>query len=673
METRRDLKKKVLLLLLDVMATAVRIQALSLNNIRRGAGGRGSSSHHSSLTTGRRRSKALVSCLLEDDFADRRHPWRCFATDFETIKTGAQGRQYQQRLPSIRLYSSSSSTNENPQELSPYLSSVQKSLFEDIFPAIIAHNNHHTNANHKEESYDENDDEVTVVVLVGVSGGCDSMGLIHALLDLSSPKNKTANKRHPRQFEHHPSMILYQAEIHVVHFDHCQRGEESKMDCQLVEEFCKDNQLPFHLYTWDNDNVTTDDHRDTSTAAFTQERARHWRQSTMIQLLEELAPHQTTAVATTGRRVGAILTAHHADDSQETLLLKFIRGVHVTNLSGMEPMQVIERKGVQSLWVRPLLHVSKSAIQDYLISQDYSWREDVSNQSNKYLRNRVRNELIPLLQDMVGGEESLQNRLERLGEQSAELRHYLAPQVKAYLEHHVDASTGQFLLPDSSMDLVAREALYQWIADAMASKNQISYDVMKHVRSQINEYPNRRRWTLELGKGNFLLRKGDALEIEHQSQQLQTMNSPEKEDNDTKEVSWISTFKANPIISEAARSEYLVIKVDEQSMDGSSFFKTTAGQNHNRWKFTPSWRKGHSPTKLGSFLRGQKIPLHKRDATPIIYFKSSSSESCSLVAVFVDDKWIVDANWEADEQSQEAVGDSPSVVLDLSAYGKGTV
>jgi PP-loop family len=135
----------------------------------------------------------------------------------------------------------------------------------------------------------------------------------------------------------------------------------------------------------------------------------------MTQLLQDLTMTTTTATATTTEitnhtqtqhvtqstkhRPGIILTAHHANDSQETLLLKLLRGVHIQNLSGMAPIQQMLDG---TLWGRPLMRITKQQILRYLMAQNYTWRED------KYLRNRVRNELIPLMQGLVGGETALQ-------------------------------------------------------------------------------------------------------------------------------------------------------------------------------------------------------------------------------------------------------------------------
>ena len=79
-------------------------------------------------------------------------------------------------------------------------------------------------------------------------------------------------------------------------------------------------------------------------------------------------------------------------------ILKMLRGVHLTNLVGMEPIVMGTKEMPNAIIARPLLNARKTDIVDFLTLNQLEWREDESNASNKYLRNRVRNELIPLVE-----------------------------------------------------------------------------------------------------------------------------------------------------------------------------------------------------------------------------------------------------------------------------------
>lgn len=227
------------------------------------------------------------------------------------------------------------------------------------------------------------DSSGNVLLLVGVSGGCDSIGLLHALVTvLTRVKDNDIAFQLPKHAD-----TTFQ--LHVVHFNHKQRGDASDKDAVFVQELCKDLKLPCHVYEWNS----------TDAASFSQDKARQWRQTTMYDLLQSL---------TSFEQQGVVLTAHHLNDSEESLVLKMIRGVHLTNLVGMEPIVMGTKEMPSAIIVRPLLNARKTDIVDFLTLNQLEWREDESNASNKYLRNRVRNELIPLLSDMVGGPDVLQ-------------------------------------------------------------------------------------------------------------------------------------------------------------------------------------------------------------------------------------------------------------------------
>lgn len=237
-------------------------------------------------------------------------------------------------------------------------------------------------------------------ILLAVSGGCDSIALFHAMKKLADKvEDSTRNTRIIRTSEltiqgSHATTNAIPCEIHVVHFDHQQRGEESDGDKLFVENLASEAGFLFHLFCWGDD----DDGDIEKKRSFSQDAARDWRRTNLIQLANTLASENKSCGS-------VILTAHHRDDCDETVLLKLLRGAHISNLSGMDAAQRSGRGGV--VFAKPMLDLAKTDIEHFLTAQGLTWREDSSNESNKYLRNRVRNELLPLLSDMVGGEDIL--------------------------------------------------------------------------------------------------------------------------------------------------------------------------------------------------------------------------------------------------------------------------
>lgn len=451
-----------------------------------------------------------------------------------------------------------------------FLDSIFNSLSDNIFPLF------------REKNLE------TIVVIVGVSGGCDSVGLLHALLQLDLPN----------------------LNIHAVHFDHRQRGAESDGDRLFVEQLCRDLRVPLHTYYWE---TSPDD-------GFSQDSARTWRRNTMYNLLMQ------TMTLDTER--GILMTAHHRDDSIETLILKLLRGVHITNLVGMDPASE-PSDTPRAVWARPMLELSKESIVQFLTRQNLSWREDVTNASSKYTRNRVRNELIPLMAEIVGSQQLLEKRLDRLSLQSRQVGEDLRQRARDYLEES-GCCIQQFILPPSSqLMLVHRDALHLW------SKQQgvvISNDHLLRICNQLEMFPRTLQWTLQIGEGWSIVRKGTILcifkddAIEHSSQ-LEL--APQQ-------IEWSPLASGNDTVDGAYTQ--LVLRVDPSFSDNSIFTISTASHMKN-CLFLPGWR--NSPVKLKDFLRGQKIPLHLRDQVPVLLHDDEH-----LVAVHVNGQWEVDSAFQ---------------------------
>jgi tRNA(Ile)-lysidine synthase len=178
-------------------------------------------------------------------------------------------------------------------------------------------------------------------VLVAVSGGVDSMVLVDMLREFSNA-------------------------VAVAHCNFQLRGQDSAQDEQLVKSYCKRHQLTCHIKRFD----TKLPKQSTQMAARTLRY--NW--------FEELCLSNNYDV---------ILTAHHADDNIETLLINIIRGTGIEGLTGIP-----EQNG---RILRPLLPFYKSEIIAYAQTHQFPWREDRSNQSGEYQRNAIRHHVIPEL------------------------------------------------------------------------------------------------------------------------------------------------------------------------------------------------------------------------------------------------------------------------------------
>lgn len=186
-------------------------------------------------------------------------------------------------------------------------------------------------------------------VLCAVSGGADSMCLLHWL---SRREGIT---------------------LHAAHFDHRLRGAESEADADFVRRWCERAGIPFHLGSAD---VAAEAAR---RGRGVEETARSLRYA----FLEETA-------AAAGAEV--IATAHNADDNAETLLLRLARGTGLQGLAGIPP-----RRGRV---VRPLLTTPRAEILAYLEAEGLPHREDSSNADERFSRNRIRAQVMPVLRSL---------------------------------------------------------------------------------------------------------------------------------------------------------------------------------------------------------------------------------------------------------------------------------
>ncbi len=157
---------------------------------------------------------------------------------------------------------------------------------------------------------------------------------------------------------------------------HCNfqlRGLESFGDQQFVQEFADANAIPLFVTQFDTEAFANDYKLSTQVAA------RDLRYNWFYELLET-------------ENYDYVLTAHHADDNLETFLINLSRGTGLEGLVGI-PEQ-------NDKIIRPLLTFSREEIANYALENSITWREDSSNASDKYLRNKIRHHVAPLLKEL---------------------------------------------------------------------------------------------------------------------------------------------------------------------------------------------------------------------------------------------------------------------------------
>ncbi|MBO4997828.1 MAG: tRNA lysidine(34) synthetase TilS [Lachnospira sp.] len=248
-------------------------------------------------------------------------------------------------------------------------------------------------------------------IVVGVSGGADSMCLLEVLNRLSRKWNY---------------------EIIVVHVHHGIRGERADSDQQFVEQFCRERKLSFRVFQADVPALSKE------WGMTVEEAGRTFRYQCFFQVARTL-PDSVVAVA------------HHSDDQAETVLFRLARGTGLRGLCGMTP--VSEQDGVTV--IRPLLCIDRSRVEELLASWGMSYCQDETNASEAYRRNYVRHTLLPQMK--VLNEQAVRH-INELAQQSAEVMDYLSSETEQAYERLVkrkDAKDTSNVLTASRQALAA--------------------------------------------------------------------------------------------------------------------------------------------------------------------------------------------------------------------------
>lgn len=255
------------------------------------------------------------------------------------------------------------------------------------------------------------------LLVVAVSGGLDSMTLAWALLSLRRELAAEGPPQTPPPFD-----------LLIAHFDHALRAT-SAADADFVMQAAARWDLPFVRARWE--------HGAEAGSGSHEAEARAARYGFLAAVVAQLVERQP------GRRV-VVLTAHHADDQAETLLLNLLRGTGITGLAAMRSPAPLPGAPHVTL-LRPLLRLPRAALHEAALEWGLEWRDDESNTSTVHRRNLLREEVLPLLEAAHPGARA---RLARTATLLAEEADRLARATEAQLA----ALTLEFL-PDERLHL----------------------------------------------------------------------------------------------------------------------------------------------------------------------------------------------------------------------------
>lgn len=231
-------------------------------------------------------------------------------------------------------------------------------------------------------------------LLLALSGGPDSLALLHMLLHYRTS---------------HP------LDLAIAHVDHGWRPE-SGHEATILEKIAAEYNLPFHLKKLNPSTL-----KGNLESACRTERLRFFKE------LCDLYGYQ------------AVLTGHHADDLSETVLKRLFEGARLTHLSGLQ--EVSDFEGL-ALW-RPLLTVEKEEIINWLNDRGIKSFQDSTNSDKRFLRARMRQTLIPYLNEQFG--KRIAPSLLNLSSEATALRDYLSDRLKLYMDAVIEGKWGYLI------------------------------------------------------------------------------------------------------------------------------------------------------------------------------------------------------------------------------------
>ncbi|HEX8576583.1 MAG TPA: tRNA lysidine(34) synthetase TilS [Flavobacterium sp.] len=248
-------------------------------------------------------------------------------------------------------------------------------------------------------------------IFIAVSGGIDSMVLLHLFQQLDF-------------------------EIAVLHCNFNLRATESNEDEFFIQQYCLENKIPFISVTFDTVKYAEDNKMSIQVAA------RALRYQWFYEQLEQ-------------KKFDFILTAHHLDDALETFIINLSRGTGIEGLSGI-PM-------INDKVIRPLLNFDRNEIKAYAIENKIQWREDSSNSSDKYLRNKIRHQIVPVLKEVNPNfMNSFQNTLQHLQQSVSMISDASILVYQQVVEEHPDSKNINI---EKLQKLPNHKAyLYEWLS-----------------------------------------------------------------------------------------------------------------------------------------------------------------------------------------------------------------
>ena len=259
-------------------------------------------------------------------------------------------------------------------------------------------------------------------LILALSGGIDSMVLADLLLNAKA------------------DFVLAHCNFHL-------RGEESDGDERFVCDYANRNGLKIYVKQFDTMDYAKEHDVSIEMAA------REMRYAWFEELRQQLG-------------YDYIAVAHHADDQLETFFINLLRGSGIRGLKGMQP--------VNGNIIRPLLNTSREEIHQYAIENGIKWREDHTNAETQFLRNKIRHELLPVIDNISKeGRASILKSISHLASENELYRELV--QEKLFVMVKREGETQRFLTNTSHLSPLTSQILFEWLRDYGFNSDQVHF------------------------------------------------------------------------------------------------------------------------------------------------------------------------------------------------------
>ncbi|MBP4143095.1 tRNA lysidine(34) synthetase TilS [Flavobacterium sp. P4023] len=404
-------------------------------------------------------------------------------------------------------------------------------------------------------------------LLLATSGGIDSMVMLHLLEQLDY-------------------------KIGIAHCNFQLRGVESFEDQKFIQDYADANGIPVYITQFDTKAFAADYKLSTQVAA------RELRYNWFYELLET-------------EQYDYIVTAHHADDNLETFLINLSRGTGLDGLTGIPE----QNENV----VRPLLAFSQHDIEEYARLNAIKWREDSSNASDKYVRNKIRHHLVPLLKELnpnfLLSFHKTQSYLQEAQDMVDDAAIMIYQQVAVQEDENISFDLKQLMkLPNY------KSYLYQWLNEfGFTAWNDI-YDL---VESQSGKFVLSANYRLLKDRESLIL---SPLDFSNEKQEY-FINQDQKEVNIPLNIS----FSVATDISIASNT---TIFVDSDKLEYPLVLR--------RWnegdQFQPLGMNGKSK-KISKFFKDEKLSLLEKENTWLL---CSNNTIVWIIGLRQDERFKID-------------------------------